>query len=80
MIQIEGLDYESWKELSLDERKNILHEIENQVAVITHRPPCELVFKDLREGHLGFYTIGTNRITINENMSLLIPLRITKRL
>lgn len=67
LIQIEGLDYESWKELSLDERKNILHEIENQVAVITHRPPCELVFKDLREGHLGFYTIGTNRITINEN-------------
>lgn len=67
MMELEGLEYEDWKSLSLDGRMNVLQELENQVAAIAHRPPCTIVTESLGSGHLGYYAIGSDQITLNSD-------------
>lgn len=67
MTLIEGVEYHEWKELSFDERIGVLQKIEREVANISHRPVCSISCKSLGEGHYGYYTPGTNHITINSD-------------
>lgn len=45
MRNIEGLSYEEWKELSYNERIEVLQNLENVIAQIEHRPACPLNVK-----------------------------------
>jgi len=47
MQGIEGLDYDSWKNLDAEGRLNVLQELENKVAEIEHRPASIVKMKDL---------------------------------
>ena len=67
MTDMEGLDFSEWKELSLQGRMDVLEQVEERVADIVHRPACELEVKELGAGHLGYYSNGENKITLNES-------------
>lgn len=56
MQGIEGLDYDSWKNLTVDERLHVLQELENKVAEIEHRPASDVKMKDLGDPsvHKGY--------------------------
>lgn len=64
---IEGADFETWSELSVDERAEVLQEIENKVADIAHRPACELSVRSLGEGYYGYFSPSTKEIVVNSD-------------
>jgi len=49
---IEGASFNEWQGLSKEEKVEVLQEIENKVAEIAHRPPCEVRAESLGEGYL----------------------------
>lgn len=67
MTQMEGVDFSEWKELSMDERMEILQKMECEIANIAHRPACTILCKSLGKGHFGYYTTGKESITINSD-------------
>lgn len=80
MVNLEGLKFDEWKELSLDERVEVLNKLECQIAAIEHREPCPVGVKDMGQiseyggkvsGHLGVHTtdfFGNEKITINSEL------------
>lgn len=50
MVGIEGVEYDSWREMSLEERGAVLQEIENRAAEIEHRPACRVELRSLGVG------------------------------
>lgn len=65
MRDIEGLSFEEWKELSFDERVEVLQKVENSIAEIAHRPACGINIENLGEGYYGYYSKSTHEITLN---------------
>ncbi|MBQ2856270.1 MAG: DUF3920 family protein [Bacteroidaceae bacterium] len=65
MTSIEGLEYSEWKDLSYEERMEVLQKVECKIAEIAHRPVCHVSLKSLGEGHYGYYTPGTNNMVVN---------------
>lgn len=64
----EGLEYSEWKELSFEERMEVLQEVEFKIAEIAHRPPCHVSSKSLGEDHYGSYTPGTSNLVVNSDV------------
>ena len=50
MVQIEGMDYVSWRELSLADMADVMQAVENLAAEIEHRPAARIVLKHLGTG------------------------------
>lgn len=75
MQDIEGLDYDSWKNLDAFERLNVLQELENKVAEIEHRPASEVKMKNLGdpEVHKGYcqQNVWSNNSTLTLNSQCL---------
>lgn len=65
MKDIEGLSFDEWKELSLDERKSVLQHVENSIANIAHREVCPVCVKSMEEGHYGYFSPSDQSITVN---------------
>ena len=65
MQNIEGLDFEEWKELSFDERVEVLQKLEYTLAQIEHRPGCDLNVKSMPEGNYGYFSSRSYDITLN---------------
>lgn len=68
MSCIEGLEYSEWKELSYEERMEVLQEVEFKIAEIAHRPACHVSSKSLGDGHYGYYTPGTGNMVVNSDV------------
>lgn len=80
MHEIEGLNFEDWKELTMEQRVEVLNELECRVAQIEHRPACPIVAKDLGpiteyndklQGHFGrcvTTSYGQDRIEVNSEL------------
>lgn len=68
MTCMEGLEYSEWKELSYEERMDVLQKVEFKIAEIAHRPACHVSSKSLGEGHYGYYTPGTSSLVVNSNV------------
>lgn len=68
MSCLEGLEYSEWKELSVEERIEVLQKIETKIAEIAHRPVSFISTKSLGEGHYGYYTPGIKHIVINSDV------------
>jgi len=64
---IEGASFNEWQGLSKEEKVEVLQEIENKVAEIAHRPPCEVRAESLGEGYFGGYHPATNSIVLNSD-------------
>ncbi len=63
MSGIEEIRFENWGKLSLDQRVEVLNEMESKIAAIEHRPSGKIVAKTLDEGYFG-QQLGSE-ITIN---------------
>lgn len=68
MTCMEGLNYSEWKELSYEERIEVLQKVEFKIAEIAHRPACHVSSKSLGEGHYGYYTPGTSSLVVNSDV------------
>lgn len=79
MRDTDGLKMEQWKELSLDQRVELLNQLESKIADIEHRPACPITVENLGElseyngkiaGHLGYHENGPlgERIVINSEL------------
>lgn len=65
MSSMKGLNYNEWKEIAFDKRMEVLQQLENKIAAISHRPACEVCAKNLGNGCMGNYSQDSNKITIN---------------
>lgn len=65
LSSVEELKYDNWIELPLDDRKDILQEMECRIAEIEHREPCQLNFREMEEGNYGAFSPDFKDITIN---------------
>lgn len=65
LTEIEGSRFEEWLNMSPQERLKAMRNIENAVAEIAHRPPCEVRGESLGQGHYGYYNPNDNTITLN---------------
>lgn len=63
--QMPEFQYDVWKDLSPEKRLSSLSELEQRVAEITLRPPCEVVMEEM-DGKNG-YQIG-NKIALNKDL------------
>lgn len=80
MSETEGLRLDEWKNLSLEQRVNLLNDLEVQIAEIEHRPACPIEAKNLGEitesggtlqGHMGNHVtniFGMEYIEINSEL------------
>lgn len=65
MNTIDGLSFNEWSSNSMEERVMVLENIENNIAKISHRPPCRLVVEDLGDSEYGHYVPGSDELHIN---------------
>ena len=79
MIELEGVKIEDWKELTLEQRVEVLNQLETRIAEIEHRPPCPIEVENLGpiteykgelQGHMGRHetTFFDERIVINSEL------------
>lgn len=74
-----GLKLEEWKKLSVDQRVELLNNLESKIADIEHRPACPIVLENLGGlsenngricGHMGYHEADFwgERIVINSEL------------
>ncbi len=79
LAETEGLKLEEWKELSLEQKVELLNDMEGKIAEIEHRPACPIEVENLGEiieqdgnllGSMGYHQndFMGERIVINENL------------
>lgn len=79
MAETPELFPENWQQLSLDQRVEVLNELEVKIAAIEHRPPCPIYTKDMgaieRRGDMLLGSMGVHvssmfgeSITINSRL------------
>ncbi len=62
---VEDLHYEKWSKLSLEERANLLNQIEDKIALIEHRPPLVVEVIEMDPKTLGYQDSINNKIALN---------------
>lgn len=65
-MDIPELQFENWQNLDLNERVEVLQQLENEVAEIAHRPPLEITAAPLPDGVMG--QCGLDGITISDRV------------
>ena len=79
MSDVEGVRFEEWSKLSLEQRVELLNQLETKIAEIEHRPVCPIDIEDLGPiktdgkigGHMGYHENNPNRgerIVINSEL------------
>lgn len=62
---LESLKYENWKNLTLEQRRNMLNTIEYRIAQIEHRPPVPIKVEKLEPQTFGYQDSYNNLIALN---------------
>lgn len=65
MLDIEGTRFEDWKRMNPSQRLAAMQKVENAIAEVAHRPPCEVRCKEMSSNHLGFFDPNSKTITLN---------------
>ncbi len=65
LADVEELKFENWRKLSPEERQTVLQMVEYKIAEIEHRNPCQLNYRDMPYGSLGYFDPMTKEITLN---------------
>lgn len=64
--EIPELEYENWKELSVDEKADVLRCFEGKIAEIEMRNPMQVSHKELADGVMGYY--NSSGIVISDGL------------
>lgn len=67
LANCEDIRFENWQSLELNEKVEVLNQLETQIAHIEHRPACPILAKEMESGIWGGYNPHTKCITINSN-------------
>lgn len=59
------LRYEEWTKLSLEQRKQLLNELEKNIAEIEHRPALKVDIEQMKPKTLGYHSPSQQRIALN---------------
>lgn len=62
---IENLKYENWKNLTLEQRKDLLNTIEYRIAQIEHRPPLPIKVEKMASNVFGYQDSYNKLIALN---------------
>lgn len=62
---VDELKYENWCKLSLSQRAEVLNRIEQNVAVIEHRPALKVELEQMKPRSLGYQCAAENKIVLN---------------
>lgn len=62
---IDDLYYENWRKLTLQERVDLLNQIERKIAIIEHRPPLDVIVYEMDPKTLGYQDSTNNKIALN---------------
>ena len=62
---LEDLKYENWTKLSLEQRKQLLNQIERQIAAIEHRPPLPKEVEKMKASTFGYHSNYYHKIALN---------------
>ena len=65
LSNVEGLQYEEWCKLSVEERTQLMNEIEENIAAIEHRPPVKVGVEEMEGNTFGYQCSSENRIALN---------------
>ena len=65
MLDIEGTRYKDWERMSPSQRLEAMQKVENAIAEISHRPPCEVRCQEMSSNHLGYFDPSSKTITLN---------------
>ena len=68
VLEFPELEYENWKELTPEERIDVLQNLETEVARIEHRDALPVKAEDLGDCVYGQYSPQTNDIAINADL------------
>ena len=62
---VDMLKYGNWRNLSLEQKKGLLNELEKNIATIEHRPAVRVDFENMDLRHLGYQDKFNHRIVLN---------------
>lgn len=62
---LEDLKFENWTELSLEQRKELMNRIEQQIAAIEHRPPLPIDVEKMKASTFGYQSNYYHKIALN---------------
>lgn len=62
---LEDLKFENWTKLSLEQRKELLNRIEQQIAEIEHRPPLPIDVEKMKASTFGYQSNYYHKIALN---------------
>ena len=62
---LKDLKYENWTKLSLEQRKQLLNQIERQIAAIEHRPPLPIEVEKMKASTFGYQSNYYHKIALN---------------
>lgn len=62
---VESLKYENWKNLTLEQRRDLLNTIEYRIAKIEHRPPVPFKVEKMQPQMFGYQDSYNNIIALN---------------
>ena len=62
---VQELKYESWKEMSLKEREELLQKIEREIAAIEHRPHLSVKVEKMDMNNFGYQSSLFKKIALN---------------
>lgn len=62
---LEDLKFENWTKLSLEQRKELLNRIEQQIAAIEHRPPLPIDVEKMKASTFGYQSNYYHKIALN---------------
>lgn len=67
LANCEDIRFENWQSLELNDKVEVLNQLETQIAHIEHRPACPILVEKMGMGTWGGYNPYTKCITINSD-------------
>lgn len=65
---VEELKFDKWKTLSLEQKANLLNELEQNIASIEHRPALRVELEDMEPRSFGYQDEYNHKIVLNSRL------------
>lgn len=65
---VSKLKYENWCNLTLEQREELLNEMEKNIAEIEHRPALRVELEDMEQEHFGYQDEANHKIVLNSRL------------